>query len=64
MDEELVNMVRPFHTPKMCFTATPPVPMLTQVFWDEPTFGPIAGQRDLLSRSAKMMIYSYLEQGE
>jgi hypothetical protein len=38
--------------------------MLTKVFWDEPEFGPIAIQRDQLSRSAKVMVYSYQEQGE
>jgi hypothetical protein len=38
--------------------------MLTKVFWDEPEFGPIATQRDQLSRSAKVMVYSYQEQGE
>jgi hypothetical protein len=31
---------------------------------DEPEFGPIAIQRDQLSRSAKVMVYSYQEQGE
>jgi hypothetical protein len=34
------------------------------VFWDEPLFGPMATQRDRLSRSAKVMVYSYQEQGE
>jgi hypothetical protein len=34
------------------------------VFWDEAAFTPIAAQRDLLSRSAKVMVYSYQEQGE
>ncbi len=38
--------------------------MLTQVFWDEPAFGPVMVQRDQLSRSAKVMVYSYQEQGE
>jgi hypothetical protein len=38
--------------------------MLTRVFWDEPAFTPIVTQRDLLSRSAKVMVYSYQEQGE
>jgi hypothetical protein len=64
MDEELVAMLSPFYTPKLDFTATPPATMLTQVFWDEPGFGPIAVQRDQLSRSAKVMVYSYQEQGE
>ena len=64
MDEELVAMLVPFYTPKLNYTATPPASMLTQVFWDEPGFGPIAVQRDHLSRSAKVMVYSYQEQGE
>ena len=64
MDEELVAMLQPFYTPKLNYTATPPAAMLTQVFWDEPGFAPIATQRDRLSRSAKVMVYSYQEQGE
>ena len=64
MDEELTAMVQPFWTPKLNYTATPPAAMLTNVFWDEPGFGPIVAQRDQLSRSAKMMVYSYQEQGE
>ena len=64
MDEELIAILQPFHTPKLSFIATPPATMLTQIFWDEPAFGAVATQRDQLSRSAKVMIYSYQEQGE
>jgi len=64
MDKELLAMVQPFFTPKLNYTATPPVAMLTQVFWDEPAFAPIATQRDRLSRSASLVVYSYQEQGE
>ena len=64
MDEELVAMLAPFYTPKMNYTSTPPAAMLTQVFWDEPAFTPVTVQRDRLSRSAKVMVYSYQEQGE
>jgi hypothetical protein len=65
MDEELVAILQPFFTPKLSFTATPPAAMLTQVFWDEPAFAPVVSQqRDRLSRSAKVMVYSYQEQGE
>jgi hypothetical protein len=64
MDEELIAMLHPFYTPKLNYTATPPAAMLTQVFWDEPGFGPAVVQRDRLSRSAKVMVYSYQEQGE
>jgi hypothetical protein len=64
MDEELTTMFQPFHTPKLNYTATPPAAMLTQIFWNEPGFGPIAVQRDRLSRSANVTVYSYQEQGE
>jgi hypothetical protein len=64
MDEELIKMVVPFWTPKLNYITTPPTAMLTKVFWDEPGFGPMAIQRDMLSRSAKLMVYSYQEQGE
>ncbi|HEY3626945.1 MAG TPA: hypothetical protein VGL00_11690 [Terracidiphilus sp.] len=64
MDEELLSILQPFSTPKLSFIATPPAPMLTQVFWDEPAFGPVATQKDRLGRSVKLMVYSYQEQGE
>jgi len=64
MDEELAAMLQPFFTPKLNYTATPPVAMLTKVFWDEPGFGPAVSQRDRLSRSATVIVYSYQEQGE
>lgn len=64
MDEEVLAILVPFCTPKLNYTATPAAAMLTQVFWDEPGFAPIATQRDRLSRSAKVMVYSYQEQGE
>jgi hypothetical protein len=64
MDKEAAAMAQPFWTPKLNYTATPPAAMLTKVFWDEPGFGPIVAQRDRLSRSATVMVYSYQEQGE
>jgi hypothetical protein len=64
MDEELITMLAPLCTPKMNYTTTSPTTMLTQVFWDEPGFSPVTVQRDRLSRSAKVMVYSYQEQGE
>jgi len=64
MDEEVTAILQPFHTPKLNYTATPPAAMLTQVFWDEPGFSPLTIQRDRLSRSANVMLYSYQEQGE
>jgi hypothetical protein len=64
MDEELTAVLQPFYTSKLNYTATPPTAMLTNVFWDEPGFAPIVTQRDQLSRSASVMVYSYQEQGE
>jgi hypothetical protein len=64
MDEEVTTMLQPFHAQKLNYTATPPATMLTQVFWDEPGFSPLTIQRDRLSRSASVMVYSYQEQGE
>ena len=64
MDEELLAMIVPYHTPKVNFKATPPATMLTQVFWNEPVFAPIVIRRDQVSRTATVMVYSYQEQGE
>jgi len=64
MDEELMAILQPFQTPKLNYTATPPAAMLTQVFWEEPEFGPITTQRDRMSRSVHVVVYSYQEQGE
>jgi hypothetical protein len=64
MDEEVMAMIHPFYTPKLNYATTPPGAMLTQVFWDEPVFAPIVIQRDRLSRSATVMVFSYQEQGE
>lgn len=64
MDSELAAMLSPYCTPKLNYATTPPVTLLTQVFWDEPSIAPIVIQRDRLSRSAKVMVYSYQEQGE
>jgi hypothetical protein len=64
MDEELAAMLTPFWTPKLNYTATPPVAMLTHVFWDEPVFGQLTAVRDRLTRTARVVVYSYQEAGE
>ncbi len=64
MDAEVLAMLQPYYTPKINYTVQPPLTMQTQVFWDEPSFSSVAVQRDRLSRSAKVTIYSYQEQGE
>jgi len=60
----MVTITQPSFTPKLNYTATPPATMLTKVFWDEPAFGLIVTQRDRLSRSANVTVYSYREQGK
>lgn len=64
MDSELTMLLSPYRTAKLNYATMPPATMLTQVFWDEPVIAPIVVQRDRLSRSAKVMVYSYQEQGE
>jgi hypothetical protein len=64
MDEELVAMLTPFWTPKLNYTATPATAMLTKVFWDEPVLGQAAAVRDRLSRTARVVVYSYEESSE
>jgi len=64
MDKELLKILTPLKTPKLSYAVNPPSAMLTQVFWDEPTMGPAAIQRDRVSRSVKVKVYCYLEEGE
>jgi hypothetical protein len=64
MDEEVTSILQPLCTPKFSYVVSPPTTMLTQVFWDEPVFGPIVTQRDRISRTVKILVYSYQEQGE
>jgi hypothetical protein len=64
MDSELLAILPPFATPKVSYATQPPTTLRTQVFWDEPVFSPIVPQRDRLSRSAKIMVYSYQEEGD
>lgn len=64
MDTDLLAILQPFSTPKMNYGATPAAAMLTQVFWDEPAFSPTLTQRDRVSRTATVMVYSYREPGE
>ena len=64
MDEELLAMLTPLWTPKLNYTATPAAAMLTKVFWDEPVFGAVQVVRDRVSRSARVVVYSYEEGSE
>jgi hypothetical protein len=64
MDSELVGMLTPFWTPKLNYAVQPAAAMLSNVFWDEPVFGAVTAVRDRLSRTARVVVYSYEEGGE
>jgi hypothetical protein len=64
MDQEVLAMLDPFYAPKLDYSVQPPTDLQTNVFWDEPTFSPINVQCDRLSRSVRVMVYSYQQQGE
>jgi hypothetical protein len=64
MDRELLEILEPFATAKFNYAVQPPVPMQTQVFWDEPSFTAATAQRDRLSRAVRVVVYSYEEQNE
>lgn len=64
MDKELMAMLQPFQTPKFNYLTTPPTALQSQVFWEQPEFGLISNQRDRMSRSVHVVVYSYLVQGE
>jgi hypothetical protein len=64
MDEELMAMLAPYWTLKQNYATTPATAMLTNVFWDEPVFGPVTVLRDRVTRSARVVVYSYQEVGE
>lgn len=64
MDRELRAMLQPFSAPKFDYAVQPAAPLKTQIFWDEPAFAPITTHRDRLSRTARVIVYSYEEQSE
>jgi hypothetical protein len=64
MDSELLAILQPFSAAKLSYSTEPPSTLLSQVFWDEPVFSPVVTQRDRLTRCAKVMVYSYQEEGE
>ena len=64
MDEEILSILQPLCTPKLDFTNTPPSSMLSSLFWGEPSFSSTLVQKDRLSRTVRLTIYSYQEQGE
>lgn len=64
MDYEVLRLLYPYSTQKMNYTATPAVEMQTMIFWSEPQFGPVVALRDRLSRTVKVTVFAFQEQGE
>ena len=64
MDRELLAILQPCCTRKIDYSVQPPAALQTQVFWDDPTFTAANTQRDRLSRTLRMVVYSYEEQSE
>lgn len=64
MDTELASILDPPNTPKESYAQVPATPMETRIFWSEPTFQPMETERDRLSRTVSVFVFSYEEPGE
>jgi hypothetical protein len=64
MDYEVLKLLYPYSAQKVNYTQTPAVAMNTMVFWSEPAFGPVVALRDRLSRTARIPVFAFQEQGE
>jgi hypothetical protein len=64
MDYEILKLLYPYSAQKMNYTQNPAAAMQTMVFWSEPEFGPVVTLRDRLSRTVKVTVFAFQEQGE
>jgi len=64
MDYEMLKLLYPYSAQKMNYTQNPAVPMETMVFWSEPEFGAATTVRDRLTRTVKVTVFAFQEQGE
>jgi len=64
MDYEILKLLYPYSAQKMNYAQNPAVAMDTMVFWSEPQFGPAVTLRDRLSRSVRVTVFAFQEQGE
>jgi hypothetical protein len=64
MDAELMSLLQPNTAQKMSYAQAPATPMETQIFWTEATFQPVRAERDRLTRTATVSVFSYEEPGE
>jgi len=64
MDYEVLKLLYPYSAQKVNYTQNPATTMETLVFWSEPEFGPVVTQRDRMSRTVKVTVFAFQEQGE
>lgn len=64
MDAELISVLSPTSTPKIDYAANPVSQLNTPVFWTQAAFTAAVSVRDRLTRSAKVTVFAYQEQGE
>jgi hypothetical protein len=64
MDAELVSILQPACAQKMNYAQSLVMQMETRIFWTEATFQPVKTERDRLSRSITVSLFSYEEPGE
>jgi hypothetical protein len=64
MDYEVLRLLYPYSAQKMNYATSPAAAMETMVFWSEPEFGPAVTLRDRLSRTVKVTVFAFQEQGE
>jgi hypothetical protein len=64
MDYEVLKLLYPYSAQKMNYTQNPAAAMETLVFWSEPEFSPVVTLRDRLSRTVKVTVCGFQEQGE
>ncbi len=64
MDYEVLRLLYPFSAQKMNYATSPAAAMETMVFWSDPEFGPAVTLRDCLSRTVKVTVFAFQEQGE
>jgi hypothetical protein len=64
MDYEVLKLLYPYSAQKMNYTQNLAAAMETVVFWSEPEFGPVVTLRDRLSRTVKVTVFAFQEQGE
>jgi hypothetical protein len=64
LDYEVLKLLYPYSAQKMNYAQNPAATMETMVFWSEPEFGPVVTARDRLTRTVKVTVFAFQEQGK